>query len=156
MSEPILGFPNQLTILRMICAPVFVALTHMGVTGFDGSGNATGPLIDFANAVGHFDVILGDHTDVQYQGIHNGARLFVKDEAANMAGSFKDRRASVSIHVAKEKGYEGVSLRQITSAAGSANNSAVHYYFKSKDTIIVTGLVITPSAADSVGVARPV
>jgi len=37
-----------------------------------------------------------------------GARIFVKDEAANMAGSFKDRRASVSIHVAKEKGYAGV------------------------------------------------
>ena len=37
-----------------------------------------------------------------------GARIFVKDEAANMAGSFKDRRASMSIHVAREKGYEGV------------------------------------------------
>jgi cardiolipin synthase len=30
MSEPILGFPNQLTILRMICAPIFVALTLDG------------------------------------------------------------------------------------------------------------------------------
>jgi len=30
MSEPILGFPNQLTILRMISAPVFVALTLDG------------------------------------------------------------------------------------------------------------------------------
>src|SRR6187399_1279088 len=30
MSEPILGFPNQLTILRMICAPAFVALTLDG------------------------------------------------------------------------------------------------------------------------------
>ncbi len=37
-----------------------------------------------------------------------GARLFVKDEAANMAGSFKDRRASMSTHVAREKGYAGV------------------------------------------------
>ena len=37
-----------------------------------------------------------------------GARIFVKDEAANLAGAFKDRRASVSIHVAREKGYEGV------------------------------------------------
>jgi len=37
-----------------------------------------------------------------------GARIFVKDEAANMAGSFKDRRASMSIHVAAEKGYPGV------------------------------------------------
>jgi len=38
----------------------------------------------------------------------HGARIFVKDEAANMAGSFKDRRASMSIHVAAEKGYDGV------------------------------------------------
>lgn len=30
MSEPILGFPNQLTILRMVCAPIFVALTLDG------------------------------------------------------------------------------------------------------------------------------
>ena len=30
MSEPVLGFPNQLTILRMICAPVVVALTLDG------------------------------------------------------------------------------------------------------------------------------
>lgn len=45
----------------------------------------------------------------------HGARLFVKDEAANVAGSFKDRRASISIHVAKEKGYEGV----ITATSGN-------------------------------------
>ncbi|MHB1137119.1 MAG: 2-amino-4-oxopentanoate thiolase subunit OrtB [Coriobacteriia bacterium] len=38
----------------------------------------------------------------------HGARIFVKDEAANMAGSFKDRRASMSIHVAAEKGFAGV------------------------------------------------
>ena len=38
----------------------------------------------------------------------HGARIFVKDEAANVAGSFKDRRASMSIHVAAEKGYPGV------------------------------------------------
>ena len=37
-----------------------------------------------------------------------GARIFVKDEAANMAGSFKDRRASISTHVAHDKGYGGV------------------------------------------------
>ena len=44
-----------------------------------------------------------------------GARIFVKDEAANMAGSFKDRRASMGIHVAKEKGYDGV----ITATSGN-------------------------------------
>lgn len=30
MAEPLLTFPNQLTILRMVCAPVFAALTIEG------------------------------------------------------------------------------------------------------------------------------
>jgi hypothetical protein len=37
-----------------------------------------------------------------------GARIFVKDEAANPSGSFKDRRASLSVHEARRRGYEGV------------------------------------------------
>ncbi|MCR4402305.1 MAG: 2-amino-4-oxopentanoate thiolase subunit OrtB [Firmicutes bacterium] len=37
-----------------------------------------------------------------------GARILVKDEAANPSGSFKDRRASVSVYRAKTKGYQGV------------------------------------------------
>jgi len=37
-----------------------------------------------------------------------GARILVKDEAANPSGSFKDRRASVSIYHAKKLGYPGV------------------------------------------------
>jgi AcrR family transcriptional regulator len=34
-------------------------------------------------------------------------------------------------------GIDGVSLRQISAEAGSANNSAVHYHFGSKDGLIV-------------------
>jgi cysteine synthase len=37
-----------------------------------------------------------------------GARIFLKDEACNPSGSFKDRRASVSCYYAKKRGYEGV------------------------------------------------
>jgi cysteine synthase len=37
-----------------------------------------------------------------------GARIFIKDEAANPSGSFKDRRAAVSVHHAKKMGYKGV------------------------------------------------
>jgi len=37
-----------------------------------------------------------------------GARIFVKDEAANPSGSFKDRRASISVYYAEKRGYEGV------------------------------------------------
>ncbi|MEZ5122497.1 MAG: 2-amino-4-oxopentanoate thiolase subunit OrtB [Solirubrobacterales bacterium] len=38
----------------------------------------------------------------------HGARIFVKDEAANPSGSFKDRRASLSIFEARQRGYGGV------------------------------------------------
>jgi 2',3'-cyclic-nucleotide 2'-phosphodiesterase (5'-nucleotidase family) len=54
-------------------AKVTVLITHSGITGFNPDGSAFGPLIDLANNVGGFDVILGDHTDFQYQGVHNNA-----------------------------------------------------------------------------------
>jgi cysteine synthase len=37
-----------------------------------------------------------------------GARIFVKDEAANASGSFKARRASISAYEAAKKGYKGI------------------------------------------------
>lgn len=36
-----------------------------------------------------------------------GARIFIKDEAANCSGSFKDRRASLSVYHAEKLGYKG-------------------------------------------------
>ncbi len=47
-----------------------------------------------------------------------GCRIFVKDEAANPSGSFKDRRAALSVYHAKKLGYEGVV------AASSGNYGA--------------------------------
>lgn len=37
-----------------------------------------------------------------------GARIFIKDEAANPSGSFKDRRAATAVYHAKQAGYKGV------------------------------------------------
>lgn len=67
-------------------ARVVIAITHMGVTGFDAEGNATGPLIDFANAVGGFDVIFGDHTDVKYSAVING-QLVVENSSKGVSYS---------------------------------------------------------------------
>ena len=44
-----------------------------------------------------------------------GARIFVKDEAANPSGSFKVRRAATSIHHAKRMGYPGA----LTATSGN-------------------------------------
>ena len=38
----------------------------------------------------------------------NGARILVKDEAANPSGSFKARRAALAVHEAQRLGYDGV------------------------------------------------
>lgn len=75
-----------------------------------------------------------------------GARLFVKDEAANPSGSFKDRRASVSCYMAQQLGYSGVV------AATSGNYGAAVASQAAK-----RGLrcVIVQEAFDSRGVGQP-
>ena len=50
-------------------AKVLVAITHLGVTGFDAEGNPFGPLIDFASKAKRFDIIFGDHTNVEFAGV---------------------------------------------------------------------------------------
>ena len=68
-------------------AQVFVAITHLGVTSIDPvTGEASGPLIDFANNVGAFDVILGDHTDVQYSTVI-GNKLVVENRSKGVSYS---------------------------------------------------------------------
>ncbi len=44
----------------------------------------------------------------KYAGPGKGARIFIKDEASNASGSFKARRASVSVYHAKKNGYKGL------------------------------------------------
>lgn len=75
-----------------------------------------------------------------------GARIFIKDEAANPSGSFKDRRASLSIHEAKKRGYPGVV------AATSGNFGAAVASQAAK-----AGLrcIVVQEAFDSQGIAQP-
>ncbi len=75
-----------------------------------------------------------------------GARLFLKDEAANPSGSFKDRRASLSVHEARERGYPGVA------AATSGNYGAAVASQAAK-----AGLrcIVVQEAFDSQGIAQP-
>jgi 2-amino-4-ketopentanoate thiolase beta subunit len=76
----------------------------------------------------------------------HGARIFVKDEAANPSGSFKDRRASVSVHEARRRGYPGVA------AATSGNYGAAVASQAAK-----AGLpcIVVQEAFDSCGLTQP-
>ncbi|BCS32132.1 bifunctional metallophosphatase/5'-nucleotidase [Luteitalea sp. TBR-22] len=73
VTDPVQAANKARARARRAGAKVFVVLIHAGITGRDASGAAVGPLVDFANAVGGFDLIVGDHTDQQYAGVHNGA-----------------------------------------------------------------------------------
>jgi cysteine synthase len=75
-----------------------------------------------------------------------GARIFVKDEAQNPSGSFKDRRASLSVHEAKRRGFAGVA------AATSGNYGAAVASQAAK-----AGLrcIVVQEAFDSAGIAQP-
>lgn len=75
-----------------------------------------------------------------------GARIFVKDEAANPSGSFKDRRASLSVHEARKRGFPGVA------AATSGNYGAAVASQAAK-----AGLdcIVIQEAFDSQGIAQP-
>ncbi len=74
VTDPIPAANKARAAARRAGAKVFVAITHLGVTGFDpGTGAALGPLIDFASNVGGSDIIFGDHTNVEFSGIINNA-----------------------------------------------------------------------------------
>jgi cysteine synthase len=75
-----------------------------------------------------------------------GARIFVKDEAANPSGSFKDRRASLSVHEAKQRGYNGVA------AATSGNYGAAVASQAAKAGLCC---IVVQEAFDSRGLAQP-
>ncbi len=75
-----------------------------------------------------------------------GARIFIKDEAANPSGSFKDRRASISVAHAKKLGYKGVI------AATSGNYGAA---VASQAAMRGLKTIIVQECYDSRGVGQP-
>lgn len=64
-----------------------------------GCGVGNTPLIELKNITS-----LARH----YASAGKGARIFIKDEAANPSGSFKARRAAVSVYHARKLGFKGV------------------------------------------------
>jgi 2',3'-cyclic-nucleotide 2'-phosphodiesterase (5'-nucleotidase family) len=86
-------------------AEIVVVIAHMGVTGFNTDGSPFGPLIDFAKAVNKdgkknqkIDVIIGDHTDIQYNGVINGALVY-----ENRSKGLTYAKATLTIDAANHK-----------------------------------------------------
>ncbi|MGL5314074.1 MAG: 2-amino-4-oxopentanoate thiolase subunit OrtB [Peptostreptococcaceae bacterium] len=75
-----------------------------------------------------------------------GARIFIKDEAANASGSFKARRAATAVYHAKKMGYKGVI------AATSGNYGAA---VASQAAMQGLKCIIVQECYDSKGVGQP-
>ncbi len=75
-----------------------------------------------------------------------GARIFIKDEAANPSGSFKDRRASISAYEAKRKGYPGVAAATSGNYGAAVASQAAKYGLSA---------IIVQESFDSRGIAQP-
>src|SRR6056297_2560673 len=75
-----------------------------------------------------------------------GARIFVKDEASNPSGSYKARRAAVSVYNAKKLGYKGVI------AATSGNYGAA---VASQAAMLGLKCIIVQECYDSRGYGQP-
>ncbi len=75
-----------------------------------------------------------------------GARLFIKDEACNPSGSFKARRAAVSVEMARRLGYKGV----VTATSGNYGAAVASCAAKA-------GLrcIVVQECFDSHGVGQP-
>lgn len=75
-----------------------------------------------------------------------GARIFLKDEASNPSGSFKARRAAVSVYQAQQQGYKGVI------AATSGNYGAA---VASQAAMRGLKCIVVQEVFDSAGIGQP-
>lgn len=75
-----------------------------------------------------------------------GARIFIKDEAANASGSFKARRASTAVYQAYKLGYKGVVTATSGNYGAAVASQAAMYGLK---------CIVVQECYDSRGVGQP-
>lgn len=75
-----------------------------------------------------------------------GARIFIKDEAANASGSFKARRASTAVYQAYKLGYKGV----VTATSGNYGAAVA-----SQSAMYGLKCIVVQECYDSRGVGQP-
>ncbi|GAB4497081.1 MAG: 2-amino-4-oxopentanoate thiolase subunit OrtB [Anaerolineales bacterium] len=79
-------------------------------------------------------------------GAGKGARILLKDEAANASGSFKARRASISAYEAAKKGYKGIIAATSGNYGAAVASQAAQRGLK---------CIIVQEVFDSRGVGQP-
>jgi 5'-nucleotidase len=94
-------------------AKVFIAIGHLGIEGTDAQGQPVGPLTRFAQGLHGFDLVLGDHTNVQYKSTINGALVL---ENLSKGATY----ARTTLHYDRRKGSSVVATSQFVTPLSSA------------------------------------
>jgi 5'-nucleotidase len=116
LADPAVSAVKARIAAKKAGAQVVVAITHMGVRGFT-NGQPFGELVDFANSVDGFDVIFGDHTDIQYTGTIN-------DQLVLENRSFGVTYARTLLSVRPHNGQVlSKSVEFVTPTAGALQNT---------------------------------
>jgi 2',3'-cyclic-nucleotide 2'-phosphodiesterase (5'-nucleotidase family) len=87
-TDPVAAANRARAAARAEGAKVFIVISHLGIDGQTSAG-ATGPLVDLANAVSGFDMIIGDHTNFMYQATING-QLVIENLSKSLSYSRTD------------------------------------------------------------------
>ncbi|MGX6977761.1 2-amino-4-oxopentanoate thiolase subunit OrtB [Vagococcus elongatus] len=115
------------------------------------AGYALDEMVDIQSKLGVGDTPIVELTNLtklarKYAPSGKGARIFIKDEAANASGSFKDRRATISVYHAKKLGYKGV----VTATSGNYGAAVAAHAAK-----LGLKCIVVQECFDSKGVGQP-
>jgi 5'-nucleotidase len=112
ITDPVAAANRTRAVARKAGAQVVIGLIHAGITVKNADGSGTGPLVDFANGVTGFDLILGDHTDFEYEATINGALV-----TENKSKGAKYSKTKITVDPAK--GVIAKSVQFVTPLASA-------------------------------------
>jgi len=115
-TDPVEAATKARNAARHDGADVFIAVGHLGITN---TAAGTGPLTEFAEQVDGFDLILGDHTDVQFQSVINGA-LVIENRSKSLTYS------ATQITVETRPGKDNVKVVGVSNMFHVPTASAVN------------------------------
>src|ERR687895_728203 len=130
ITDSVAAANRTAAVARRAGAQVVVILTHKGIRGTDADGAAFGELVDFANGVDPklIDVIVGDHTNFTYSGIHQGKILAVENLSKGV------QFAKVKLTVDREWGVRDKSVAfQTPTNAGVTPDPSIQSFIDELD-----------------------
>jgi 5'-nucleotidase len=119
VTDGVAAVSKYAVVARQAGAQVTIVITHKGVNGI--SPAPFGPLVDFVSALapGMVDVVIGDHTNIQYSGTING---ILATENLSFGNSYA--KTLITVQPGKGRGVISKSVAFTSPAAGALSSNS--------------------------------